>query len=464
MIFNCKENPEQFNIQTITGACYRRGVLLLGYVLLQYSVAAMSAGIAIMEQSVKELGQAFSGASTNINDGSMVFFNPAAMSHVQSRLATSSGYIFVPFAEFHNQSSTTASGAPLRGGDGGNFVNPSFIPNFYYVHPLTDRITFGMGINVPFAALNSYHSDWKGCYQAIDSEVTAFNFNPSLSFKATEKLSLGAGFNVQYLRSKFTNAIDFGTVCMSTEELGHSVCTSQGLLSQQADGHISLKGDSVGFGYNVGAFYTLNSNIHLGASYRSRIAHDIDNHANFTVPGNAVILTQRNSFVDTGAQTSVTLPDSVLFGFSYRINPRWAFSADALWTNWSLIRELRTDFKSSQSDDVQPMNWRDTWRYGGGVNYFTEDGKWVFRTGFAYDETPIPNPENRLARLPDSNRYWLTAGITYAIRQNITLHGAYAHLFFDNPAINRRGTTGELLTGKYTEQADIIGLQLDWRF
>ena len=121
-------------------------------------------------------------------------------------------------------------------------------------------------------------------------------------------------------------------------------------------------------------------------------------------------------------------------------------------------------FQINQSDDVQPLNWRDTWRYGGGVNYFTEDGKWIFRSGFAYDETPIPNPANRSARLPDNNRYWLSVGVTYAIRQNITLHGAYAHLFFDNPTINRRGTTGELLAGKYTEQADIIGLQLDWRF
>lgn len=417
-----------------------------------------------MEQSVNELGQALSGAPTNIGDGSMVFFNPAVMSHVQSRLATSSGYLFAPFAEFHNQSSTTASGVPLRGGDGGNFVGPSFIPNFYYVHPLTNRIAFGMGVNVPFAALNSYHSDWKGRYQAIDSEVTTYNFNPSLSVKVTEKLSLGAGFNIQYLTSKFTNAVDLGTICMDTRELGPSVCASQGLLSQQTDGHASVKSDSVGFGYNVGTFYTLNTKIHLGASYRSRVAHHLDGHASFTVPGNAALLTRANSFVDTGTQTSVTLPDSVLFGFSYRINPRWAFSADTLWTHWSLIRELRTDFKSNQGDDVQPMNWRDTWRYAGGVNYFAEDSKWIFRTGFAYDETPIQNPENRSARLPDSNRYWLTVGATYTIRKNISIHGAYAHLFFENPTINRHGTTSEMLRGRYTEQADILGLQLEWRF
>jgi len=236
LIFNCKNHPKRFTCRSIADVCYHRSILLLGCILLQYPVAAMSGGIAIMEQSVKELGQAFSGAPTNVSDGSMVFFNPAAMSQVRSRLVTSAGYLLIPFAEFHNQSSTTVSGAPLRGGDGGNFVDPSMIPNFYYVHPLTNRITFGMGFNVPFAAHNSYHSDWKGRYQAIDSEVAAFNFNPSLSLKVTEKLSLGAGFNIQYLTSKFTNAIDLGTACVGG--LGASVCAPQGLLPQQADGHL----------------------------------------------------------------------------------------------------------------------------------------------------------------------------------------------------------------------------------
>lgn len=463
LISNHKMSKEKATLSDrITIARFCRIGLFLSYGLLQYSASALGAGIAIMEQSVKELGQAFSGAPTNINDGSMVFFNPAAMSQVQGKLVTSSGYIFVPYAAFHNHSSTNIFGAPLQGSDGGNLVSPSFVPNFYYVQELTKRVWFGMGINVPFAALNSYHSDWKGRYQAIDSDITAFNFNPSLSLKVTEKLSLGAGFNVQYLKSKLTNAIDFGTICLSA--LTPASCAGQGLLPQQADGHVSLKGDSVGFGYNFGVLYAVSPKINFGVSYRSRISHHIESNANFSVPGNAMLLTQTDSFVDTGSRTSVTLPDNVMFGMSYRIKPRWTLSADAQWTHWSLIRELRTDFKSNQADDVQAMNWNDTWRYAFGVNYLTENNKWMFRTGFAYDETPIPNPKNRSARLPDSNRYWLTAGFTYALLKNINIHGAYAHLFLDSPSINRTGVTGDTLSGKYAEQVDIIGLQLDWRF
>lgn len=418
-----------------------------------------------MEQSAKELGQAFSGAPTNTGDGSMVFFNPGAMSQVRGRLLSISGYLIAPSATFQNSSSHLSpllGGAPLKGGNGGDSPSPVFIPNFYYVQELTKRVTFGLGINTPFGMRNSYHSDWKGRYQAIDSEIMSINFNPSLALKITEKFSLGAGFNVQYLQSKLTNAIDFGTVCL--QALGLMPCASQGLLPQAADGHVSLKGDSVGFGYNFGAFYALTQDTHFGVSYRSRIAHDVQGNANFSVPGNAIALTQGNSFVDSNAHTLVTLPDNVLFGFSHRLNPRWVFSADALWTHWSLIRELRTNFSSAQPDDVQNLKWKDAWRYALGINYFSETNKWILRTGFAYDQTPVPDPQHRSPRIPDSGRYWLTAGFTYALLKNINIHGAYAHVFMDDPFINRRGPTADFLVGQYSEQINIGGLQMDWRF
>ncbi|MBS0424239.1 MAG: outer membrane protein transport protein [Proteobacteria bacterium] len=424
-----------------------------------------SAGIAVMEQSVKELGQAFSGAPTNIDDGSMVFFNPAAMSQVRGRLVSVAGYVIAPSAVFQDSASHISpllGGAPLKGGNGGDSPNLAFAPNVYYVQELTNRIAFGFGFNTPFGMSNSYSPDWKGRYQALDSEILTFNFNPSLSFKVTEKFSFGAGFDVQYLQARLTNAIDLGPACFLA--IGPTPCASRGILPQAADGHVSVKGDSVGFGYNFGAFYALNQDTRLGVSYRSRVVHDIHGNADFSVPDKAIALTQGNTLVDSNARTSITLPDSVLFGFTHRLNPRWAVSADALWTHWSLVRELRTSFSSAQPDDVQSLKLNDTWRYAFGVNYFADNNKWTWRMGFAYDETPISSAQNSSPRIPDSSRYWLTAGLTYAVMKNVDVHAAYAHLFMNDAAINRRGTTADSLVGQYSEQINIGGLQLDWRF
>lgn len=444
---------------------YQSISIFLSTVLLGLSVPALGAGIALMEQSVKEMGQAFSGAPTNFNDASMVFFNPAAMSQSKTRLVSIAGYVVAPSVNFHNENShfgPTSRGIPLFGSSGGNAGNFAFIPNVYYVHPLTDRITLGMGFNTLFGMKNSYDPGWKGRYQALDSEIRNVNFNPSLAFKVTEKFSLGVGFNVQYMQAILTNAIDFGAICVRFSN--PSECLSQGSLPQMNDGHASLKGDSVGFGYNFGAFYTISPNTSVGVSYRSRISHDIHSKANFTVPENALIFTRGGQFVDTHAQSSVTLPDNVLFGLSHRIARQWTVSADAMWTHWSLIRQLETDFASVQRDDTLTLNWRDTWRLAVGVNYQSESGKWALRSGFAYDQSPISGAQLRSPRIPDGNRYWLTFGFTYALFQNINIHGAYAHLFIDDIAINRQGVSADFLNGQYAEQFNIGGLQLDWRF
>lgn len=432
---------------------------------LLFSNHIFGAGIEIMEQSTKELGQALSGAPTNSEDGSMVFFNPAAMSKVNKRLLSMSGFIMAPSTTFHNNASHLSpviGGTPLTGSNGGSPTSPAFIPNLYYVQKLTDQFAFGLGINFPFAAQTTYDTDWKGRYQAIDSMIVTLNFNPSISFKINEKISFGAGLNIQYLQTKLTNAIDFGTICLQI--VGPMPCVAHNLSPQATDGNVSLKGESVGFGYNFGLLYVPTNQTQLGVSYRSRVSHNVHSNADFSVPDNAIILTQGNTFIDTHSRTSLSLPDSILFGISHRLNPSWTVSTDAVWSHWSLIKTLNTVFSSSQQNDILDLEWRDTWRYAVGINYSSDSNKWKLRTGFAYDQTPIQNSQHSSPRLPDNNRYWLTFGITYSLLKNIDVHAAYAHIFMGNSFINSKGVTNDSLAGHYSEQINFGSVQADWRF
>ncbi len=456
MLISSKTTSIRFLIQSL---------IYLSAFLLCTSDEAIGAGFAVMEQSVKELGHAFSGAPTNIEDGSTVFFNPAAMNQTNGKLLSVAGYLIAPTATFKNETSQLSpltGGESLRGGDGGDSAKLSLIPHIYYIQKLTRLITFGLGINTPFGMQNSYASNWKGRYQALDSELLTININPAFSFQMTENLSIGAGFNIQYLQSKLTNALDLGTVCLLS--LGSTDCANRALLPQQADGHYKINGDSIGFGYNIGLFYTPNLDTRFGISYRSRVSHQIKASADFTIPENATILTRNGSFLDTNARISITMPDSVIFGFHHRINHSFAISGDIQWTNWSLIQELKTKFSSPHPDGIQSLKWKDAWRYALGLSYFPKVSKWTFRIGFAYDQSPIRDSSNDTPRIPDSDRYWLTTGFTYALLSSINIHGAYAHLFLDNPSINSVGTTGDRLVGQYTEQINIFGLQLDWSF
>jgi long-chain fatty acid transport protein len=88
----------------------------------------------------------------------------------------------------------------------------------------------------------------------------------------------------------------------------------------------------------------------------------------------------------------------------------------------------------------------------------------TFRLGVAYDQTPIPNAQHRIPRIPDSDRVWLTAGVSFSPFESITVHGGYAHLFFQDAPIKTVDPTGNLLAGRSSNQIDIVGLQLDCVF
>jgi long-chain fatty acid transport protein len=58
------------------------------------------------------------------------------------------------------------------------------------------------------------------------------------------------------------------------------------------------------------------------------------------------------------------------------------------------------------------------------------------RAGFAYDETPIRSAEFRTPRIPDNDRYFLSAGLKWSVTNFMDLDVAYAHLFVDQPNVD----------------------------
>ncbi len=203
--------------------------------------------------------------------------------------------------------------------------------------------------------------------------------------------------------------------------------------------------------------------VRLGVSYRSGINQNLGGDADFTVPAQARFFWQQGRFVDSKVRSPVDLPDSMLFGFHHQINEDWTAAASALWTHWSRIESLTLKFSSPMGVTSQPQNWRDTWRGALGLSYRLVPTA-VLRAGLAYDQSPVPGATLRSPRIPDSDRVWLTAGVTYQLFENISLHGAYAHLFFQHAPIRNSGMTGDQLIGTFSTDIDVVGVQVDWRF
>jgi long-chain fatty acid transport protein len=439
--------------------------LVCASLLTVLSPASLAAGFALIEQSASQLGNAFAGSAAFANDASTIFFNPAGMTRLPAQVVGGLHYV-LPSTKFDG-TATDPAGGPASGGNGGESGQAGVIPNFYITAPLGDGLFAGLGINVPFGLSTEYDDNWKGRYQGIESELLTINFNPSLAYRVNRHLSIGAGFTLQYIDAKLTQAIDQGSLCVPTQmqlqargvpSADPALCA--GLTPQGNDAIAKIEGDNWAGGYNLGLLYELDDATRVGLSYRSSIQQQLTGDARFN--GAVPQFTQFNIFANTNAAADINLPQSASLSAWHDYNSRWSVMADATWTGWDNFDELRIGYDSFQPDTVIDENWKDTWRFAVGVDY-RYNNKWTFRAGTAYDQTPIPNARHRTARIPDEDRTWLSLGVGYRFSPALGLDVGYAHLFiFDDPEINETGASTGNLSGDYDADVNILSAQLVW--
>lgn len=448
-------------------------VVVLG--VLGGASQAFSAGFALIEQSVRGLGNAFAGAAATAEDATTVFFNPAGLARLdKGQQAVAALHVVIPRTEFSDRGSTISpllGGAPLTGGDGGEGGEIGLAPNLYYALRLDNGWAFGLGINAPFGLATEYDEGWQGRYHALRSDLMTININPSVAYKVNDHLSLGVGVSAQYVEAELTNAIDFGSIALAQFGVG----TPQG-----SDGKVELEADDWGFGYNLGVLCEFTENSRVGLAYRSRIDYTVEGDADFLVPATitgvpAIDGGLAATFAATDVEADVTLPDSASLSFYHRFNPQWAVMADVTWTNWSVFDELRVEFDPNAngitlSDNVTTENWKDNWRYSLGVTCNPNE-KLTLRAGLAYDETPIPDAEHRTPRIPGEDRFWTAVGLGYQFNDRASLDVGYAHLFVSDSEIRKDAgnPAGEdffrgSLRGEFENTVDIASVQLAVNF
>ncbi len=399
---------------------------------------ASAAGFALIEQSVSGLGTAFSGGAAIAEDASTIYYNPAGLTRLNGSQAIGGVHVIIPYARFHNQGSTVSpllGGGALSGGDGGNAGGPVPIPNLYFSTRLNDRLYAGLGINSPFGLQTNYDSGWVGRYHALKSDMLTININPSVGYKLTDKLSIGGGVSAQYIKATLTNAIDFGSISAM-----HGI---PGSIPQRQDGLADLSADSWGFGYNFGVLYEFTPETRAGLAFRSKVKQKLEGDATFT--GVPTLLAA--AFPNSTVSSNVDLPASASASLAHQFDQHWTVMTDVTWTQWDSFNELRIKFSSpALSDSVVTTDWRNTFRYAIGAQYAL-DNRWTFKTGFAYDQTPIRSAQYRTPRIPDNSRYWTAVGAKYRVSNSVNVDVGYAHLFVADPRVDKSATGEDAIRG-----------------
>ncbi len=420
---------------------------------LSFAVAANGAGFAIIEQSVSGLGNAFAGAAA-AQDASTIFFNPAGMILLDKPEVNSGIHVIIPSAKFINEGTTTTSyaGTVATQGDNANGGATAFVPNLYYVHPLSERLVVGIGVHAPFGLATEYDKEWVGRYMAVRSEIKTINVNPSIAYRINEKLTIGAGVSAEYVYANLTNAIDLnrdGTTLL--------------------DGFNDLEGDDIGFGWNLGLLYEVSKTTRFGIHYRSEVKTRLKGTADFTLPElPPAMAAYAVVFADQKIEADLTLPDSLSVNFYHELNDKWAVMGDVTWMGWSDFYDLDIDFESATTEAAAGKaiieNWRDNWRYSVGANYKASD-RLLLRGGLAYDQTPVKSDDYRSPRIPDASRVWVTAGLSWIMSPGTTLDVGYVHIFVDDPVVdNSSHTSYQHVKGTIKAHVDILSASCTMRF
>ncbi|MGE5155348.1 MAG: OmpP1/FadL family transporter [Bdellovibrio bacteriovorus] len=458
---------------TSGGALWLRGLAsaLAGGALLA-TTSAWGGGFQIPTYCVKCQGSRNAGAAASADTASILFFNPAGLTRLAKRQAELGLHFAQINTDFSDDGSTNPFGGPAQGLLDAEGDSSVLIANFYLSQPGPGDWSFGLGVHSPYGLNTDYPRSWVGRYHGVYSEVVNVDINPALAYRINPRLSVGAGLDLVYAKAELTNAVDFGSLLSA--RLGGPIPAlgiTPGNLA--ADGYSVLDGDDWGLGWNLGVLFELDPATRLGASYRSKVDLDLDGESRIEVPYHLTALTGgllASEIQDTRAR--LTLPATLRLGVHRDLGAQWSLLLGAEWTNWSDFREIRVRYADGRPDFVDPQEWHDVWRFSIGAEY-RYSPKWSFRTGFEYDESPIPQA-TKGPRVTERDLRWLALGASYAVTDSLILDLAYNHAFIGDYSVDLREVTtpqasggllpGNRLVGDYSNSADILSLGARWSF
>lgn len=348
-----------------------------------FASQAYAAGFQLSEQSSIQMGRAMAGAGIVGDDLSAVHYNPAGMTLLPGTRMQATGTWVAVNLDYEGDSGQKENGR-LKG---------QMIPAGFITHQLTDNVWTGLGLTVPYGMGTEYNKNWEGKDRGTESMILTFDINPNVAWKVNEKLSLGAGVSLQYAKAKLGMGTDHYPISATAYAPMDSV----------------IKGDSWAWGWNVGMMFQPVDTVRIGLSYRSSIDHDAEGHTDAIVGGHAM--------PRSDMKVSLKTPDTVTLSATWEATDALRLSGTARWSKWSNFDTLRVENATLPNQTVV-NNWDDTWFFSVGADYEI-DSQWTVRGGVAYDQGPVAN-KNRMAVVPDTDRVWLSAGMSYKCTNNLT--------------------------------------------
>jgi long-chain fatty acid transport protein len=389
-------------------------------------------GFQVNLQGQKQTGMGHAGIGLALDNAALVF-NPGALIFVDSLGSFSAGASFIiPRTVFLDPNSTYVA----------QTINHTGTPLSVYANfkiKKNSPLTFGFGLYNPFGSRVQWEDDWKGQFLLREISLKTFFYQPTLSYKISEKLGVGFGY-------VFANG-DFSL------RKGVPIQDSLGNY-----GEASLAGKANGNGFNAGVYYKLNDKFSLGLNYRSAVKVKVENGtADFS---SAETVSQY--FQDSTFNTQLNLPYMASIGFGYQLNQKMKIALDINYVGWKSYDSLNIDFAKNSdklADVASPRLYKNTFIFRTGLQYQISE-IFCIRAGAYYDQSPVKNgyltPET-----PDSDKIGVSTGFSIAFKKWLYIDASLLYV----EGLKRTDTNIETqFEATYKTKAVIPGINVGIKF
>lgn len=421
----------------------------LGTIML-ISENVLAAGFHLREQSSAAQGNAYAGATAGAEENSYAYYNVAGLTRQKGTQFSLGGSYIAPKATAKNVSDEDGN----RDADVQNVVHAAISPNFALSHQVNDKLFLGIAGNSPFGMITKYDYDWAGSDHGITSDVKTATITPMVAYKATDKLSLGAGLQAQLVWAHLTNS-----------------------HSKSRTGIVSVGGHAMDLGYQLGMLYEFNDSTRIGVGYRSEIKHKIKGKMKSSgselnnIPGYEAQGAGADALMNQRISARLNTPALLSMGIYHDINDRWAVMAEYQRVFWSSFQNLTFVSRSGMNNPATPgyisrveEKWRDTNFFALGTSYMLDE-QWKLRLGIAYDQGAV-RLQHRTPRIPDTDRIWYSAGLSYQYNEHLSFNAAYTYMYAHKSHLDTSltGNAGRNVTAEYTNSIKVFAFGLNYAF
>lgn len=408
------------------------------------STQAWSAGFQLNEFSSSGLGRAYSGEGAIADDAGNASRNPALIM-MFDRPTFSAGAVYIdPDVNISGKSPFTG-----RSTDADNIAPTAWVPNAHFVMPINEQFGWGASVTSNYGLATEFNDSYIVGEYGGKTDLKTVNLNLSGAYRLNDSWSFGVGFNAVYADAKIERYS--GEMTAGLPKVSNKIA--------------SLKGDEWGYGWNAGILYELDKDNRWGLTYRSEVKIDFD--GDYKSGLSRLVNGSPQAGIDFPWGTNnTTVPGSLtlnlpemweLSGYN-RVAPQWAIHYSIAYTSWSQFQELKATGTNGQTLFYKEEGFRDSYRLALGTTYYM-DKNWTFRTGIAYDDSPVP-ANKRSISIPDQDRLWLSAGTTYAFNEDASIDVGVSYMHGQNVTVKE----GPYYTFDSEGKAWLFGTNFNYAF